>query len=326
MGKKKLFNEQQEQYILEHYKTMSNRDIAEVLNCKPTQINSWLIHRGIKRGKEHTFHKSIFSDNDVDFITKNYAIMTATEIGKVLGFSKNQIDGKIAKLNLDKKKRKANHKYFSSINTPLKAYYLGFIFADGWVICNYDNNNYEVGMELQSCDKYILEKLNEELGGEFIISHKDPKVIRMKKLNQLIHSNDSDVIRIYSKQIVEDLINIGIVPNKTQKDVFPNIDSQYFYDFLRGYIDGDGCYYVNNGRTYMHITSANPSILKYIQNVLFQDNIHTKIYQESERKYRLMCVNTIDMNYLVNHLYYEDDLFCLKRKFEKIKHFIGYAA
>lgn len=325
MGKKKLFTEEQELYILENYKKMSNKDLSVKLNCKPTQINSWLLHRGIKRGKEYNFYNSIFSKEDVEFIINNYSLMTSTEIAARLGFTKSQIEGKISKLNLNKKHRILYNNYFSVINSPLKAYFLGFIYADGYVVCNYNKKNYEFGMELQSQDKYILERLNSELGGNFIIYHKSPKTIVMKN-NQLIHSNHSDVIRVYSKKIVEDLINIGIVPNKSRSDTFPRIDDKYFFDFLRGYIDGDGCYYNDSGHTYMHITCSSKNILIYIKEKLSLYNIQARIYKESDNKFRLMCVNTTEMTKLINRLYYKDDLFYLKRKYNKIKHFIGFAA
>lgn len=71
MGKPKLFTQEQEQYILDMYKYKSNADIAKILNCKPTQINSWLNHRCIKRGEEFRFNKNkIFSEKDIEFIKK----------------------------------------------------------------------------------------------------------------------------------------------------------------------------------------------------------------------------------------------------------------
>ena len=110
------------------------------------------------------------------------------------------------------------------------------------------------------------------------------------------------------------------------KDVHPIINDEFFFDFLRGYIDGDGCYYRDNNQTYMHITCASIVPLKYIQGKLNNFGIKTQIYTEAYRKYRLMCTSFNEMNKLINHLYYEDGLFCLKRKYEKIKHFLGFAA
>ena len=325
MGKQRIFTSEQENFILNNYKTMSNKDMAKKLDCKREQINSFLLHRGIKRGKKYTFYQNqIFSNEDIDFIIRNYNNMTATQIGNVLGFSKGQIDGKISKLNLKKKKREKNECYFSKIDSPIKAYFLGFIFADGYIIYNPQNMNYELGMRLQSQDKYVLEKLNEEIGGQFCIYHNEPKTtVLQNENNKIIHSNDSDTLRVYSKKIVEDLISHGVVPNKTQNDIYPIVDDEYFFDFLRGYIDGDGCYYINNGYTYMHITCSSQYVLKYLQQKLLTYNIETKLYCEKAKKYRLMCISKNEMSKLVNRLYYKDDLFFLKRKYNLIEHFIG---
>lgn len=328
MGKKRIFNNDQEKFILDNYETMSNKEIADALGkeFKREQVNSWLLHRNIKRnGLGCKYANSIFSDQDVEFIKNNYEFMTSAEIGEILGFTTNQIQGKVNKLNLKSKRRNINDTYFERINTQLKAYYLGFIYADGYIIYDEDRHSYEFGMELQSEDKYILEKLNNELGGENIIYHSDPKDVLVCGV-QIAHSGHSDILRVYSKKLVCDLIKNGIETNKTLKDTYPIVDDKFFFDWLRGYIDGDGCYYNDNNQTYMHITCATVAPLMYIQEKLNNFGIKTQIYAENERKYRLMCTSFNEMSKLINHLYYEDGLFYLQRKYEKIKHFLGLAA
>lgn len=327
MGKPKLFNETQEQFILNNYRTMSNEQIAIELGEKFTrlQVNSWLNHRGIKRNGLGCFYKqSIFSQDDIDFIKSNYEFMTSAEIGEALGFTDKQIRGKCSDLGLHSKRRKINDSYFEKIDTPLKAYFLGFIFADGWIVKNEDSGNYEFGMTLASKDKYLLELLNDELGGKNIIYHIDPREVLVCK-KQIAHSGHCDTLRVYSKKIVCDLMKYGIETNKSLKGIIPIVDDSLFFDFLRGYIDGDGCYYVDNNQTYMHITCGNRLPLEHIQNKLLQFDIKTKIYTENDRKYRLMCTSFNEMNKLINSLYYQNDLFCLERKYEKIKHFLGLA-
>lgn len=318
------FNEKETEYVLNNYKEYTNQELADVIGCTKRQIERLLRDNGIKKGKSIPHKKQrIFSIEDDIFIKLNYHRMTSIEIGNILGYSKHQIDGRVQKLGLQKN-RAINDSYFSIIDSSLKAYYLGFIFADGWVIYNEEKRNYELGMQLQSQDRYILEKLNFELGNQNIIYHKSSE--KMILNNHLITMGDSDVLRIYSKRLTSDLINLGIVPNKSQKNIYPKIDGIYFWDFLRGYIDGDGCYYKNNNQIYMHITSASVEVLQYIQDKLASYNIETRLYCENSKKYRLMCINTKEMCKLVNRLYYKDDLFYLTRKYERIKHFLGSAA
>ena len=268
--------------------------------------------------------KSIFNKEQQDYIVKNYLILSYKEIGSNLGFTERQIRGWLNNHGYNKN-RKINDKYFDCIDTPLKAYYLGLIYADGWICANSNTRNYEFGIELQSEDKYILEKLNNELGGYNIISHKEPQIrsINGYKAN----SGHSDVLRIYSKPLVLSLISNGIETNKTYKNVFPIVPNNLFFDWLRGYIDGDGCYYTNKAtNTYMHITCCSKEPLLYVQNKLKEYSIKSTIYSETSRKYRLMCTDYNSLHTLVNHLYYQDDLFYLQRKYEKIKHLLGSAA
>lgn len=268
--------------------------------------------------------KSIFNEEQKDYMIKNYLTLSYKEIGNNLGFTERQIRGWLNNHGYNKN-RKINDKYFDCIDTPLKAYFLGLIYADGWICANSNTRNYEFGIELQSEDKYVLEKLNNELGGLNIISHKEPQIryINGYKAN----SGHSDVLRIYSKPLVLSLKSNGIETNKTNKNIYPIVPNNLFFDWLRGYIDGDGCYYINKiVNTYMHITCCSNEPLLYIQDKLKEYNIKSTIYSENSRKYRLMCTDYNSMHTLVNHLYYQDDLFYLQRKYEKIKHLLGSAA
>lgn len=319
------FNNEEKKYILNNYKNYTYKEMASKIGCTYRQVERFCRNNGLKKS-HHIPHRSqrIFSEADDAYIIKNYNNMSNDEIGDHLGFTRQQIQGRAYHLNLHKR-RKINSTYFEKIDTPLKAYFLGFIYADGYVIYNEERSNYEFGMELQSKDKYILEKLNYELGNQNIISHKQPKIIKMNN-GKLIHSNHSDCLRVYSKELVTDLIDNGVVCNKSNNNTFPIVDECYFFDFLRGYIDGDGCYYKDNGHVYMHITCANLIPLKYIQNKLSTYDISTQIYKETEKKYRLMCTSAHEMNKLINKMYYNKSVTCLKRKYNVIKHYLSLSA
>lgn len=268
--------------------------------------------------------KSIFTKQQQEFMVNNHLTMSYREIGEQIGFTERQVRGWLNNHG-HIKYRKINDTYFENIDTPLKAYFLGFIYADGWICANENPRNYEFGMELQSQDKYILDKLNEELGGLNKIYHKDPHVLYIGE--QAVHGGHSDTLRVYSKPLVLSLIKNGIETNKTLKPVYPVVDKSFFFDWLRGYIDGDGCFYSNDGfRVVMHITSARREPLEYIMGVLDSYDIKTSIYRENDRKYRLMCYSQNSVSKLVGYLYHSNDLLFLKRKYEKIKHLLGFAA
>ena len=59
-------------------------------------------------------------------------------------------------------------------------------------------------------------------------------------------------LQIGSKEIYDDIMKLGILPNKESRLKLPSIPRIYFRDFLRGYFDGDGCisygYYARRNR------------------------------------------------------------------------------
>ena len=137
--------------------------------------------------------------------------------------------------------------------------------------------------------------------------------------NKNISITDSSRIRVYSKRLVEDLISNGIVPNKTYSEVFPVVKENLLFDFLRCYIDGDGCIYVgaNDKQLAVHITSANKTGLEYLSSKLFDEyGIKSGVYTEKEHKHRIMFTGYQAL-LLLDKIYYQNDVLCLKRKHEK---------
>lgn len=306
-----------ELFIINNCMNMTQVAMANQLGVSQGTIEYYMRKNNLKK-------KFSFSDEENEYMKNHYLDMSYQEIANHLGYTEKQIRGRINNMGLTKT-RKINDHYFDIIDTSDKAYFLGFIYADGWIVYNENNRNYEFGMQLQSQDKYILEKLNQVLGNLNIIHHNNSneKIID----GRFTRSNDSDTLRVYSKNLILGLKNNGIEQNKTRISIFPIVSDSLFPDFLRGYIDGDGCYWKSKSGVYMHITSCNDAVLKYVQNKLSSYNIRTRIYKEKENKYRLMCSNLEGMKKLINLLYYSNDLICLSRKYEMVKSYlIGSAA
>lgn len=261
---------------------------------------------------------SIFTKDQIQFMVDNYKTMSYKDIGEKLGFTERQIRGKLNGMGC-KKNRTFNDRYFEKIDSSLKAYFLGFIYADGWVVHNKERRNYEFGIELQASDDYILKKLNEELGGVHTIKYLPPQVNEI--YGKKIFGNGSVTLRVYSKKLVEDLMNRGIAVRKTYKGAYPKIPDKYFWDFMRGYMDGNGCYHIDKRNIAAHITAANTIPLDWVQGELRKRNIKSTIYQENELKYRLFVFRREDFITFVNKVY-QNSSFHLIRKYKKIKPFL----
>lgn len=301
-----------EQFIRDNYMTMTQKELAKALgdNVTASNIQHWLRKNNLWK------EKYMFSDEIIKFMIDNYKTMKYSEIAKHVGLTERQVRGKLNNMGYTKI-REFDKSYFHDIDSELKAYFLGFIFADGWVVHNIQRANYEFGMELQSNDKYILKSLNDELGGVHTISHSYPTTRVIDGV--LANIGHHDTLRVYSKELVEDLINCGIVPNKTYNYEIPKFPMEYFFDFLRGYIDGDGCYSCSKGHIYMSLTCASEEVLRWIQSILSIYSISTNIYKEKEFKYKLSCTDSNSMIDLVNLMYHNNHTLCLTRKYNKIK-------
>lgn len=133
------------------------------------------------------------------------------------------------KLRLNKepinKKYKIDQDFFKQIDNEVKAYWLGYIMADGTIIVN---NSYKLG--LVSIDKELLEKFKQDTKSTHPIYEYLNKVN-----NKTIYS-----MAINDKIFVNHLINQGVMPRKTYYLIFPNIIDNLLNHFIRGYWDGDG--------------------------------------------------------------------------------------
>ena len=121
-----------------------------------------------------------------------------------------------------------NHHYFDTIDTPNKAYIVGFIFADGNIYLK--DGKYRLTIGLSQKDKCVLDFINLELGGNLPIIKK-----------QVSSKYHSCWFTIDSKHMITALVNVGIKPRKTYLTTIPTIPKRFRKYFLLGVFDGDGC-------------------------------------------------------------------------------------
>ena len=126
--------------------------------------------------------------------------------------------------------------FFKQINTPESAYILGFLYADG----NVHSKLNQIKLKLQESDKYILNDIKSKL------KYSGPLHFYKKKKDT--HQNQYSLV-ISNPKIHRDLCKWGVVPNKTFHLKFPQfLDNFLLSHFVRGYFDGDGCFYIDYKR------------------------------------------------------------------------------
>lgn len=204
-----------------------------------------------------------------------------------------------------------NQNYFENIDTPQKAYLLGFIATDGCIHKPKQEKQDILRICIQENDKEILDLFKKELDTN--------KPIKLEERTATKHYVS---LEISSQKIVDDIRALGIDYAKTYKCVIPNISKELFPHFIRGYFDGDGSIVIKD-----KLYSC--SIVGYYRNlVLLKDfldskNIFCGLNEAKSRKYnsgkfgQLACTDKIT-NYCFLKLIYSDcGQFRLTRKYER---------
>ena len=205
---------------------------------------------------EHSNYKDVFqgifgkkflvkylpNDEIKDICNKYIEGMSTVKIGEIYGVKFPAILRILESNNIERRSRtqcyrkySVNQNYFDDIDTPNKAYILGFLYADG----NVSKNGSTINLTLQECDKEILEKIKDELDytGDLRYSDNSKRV----GSNGYISKNTYSLL-VNCKHMHEQLIDKGVVPRKSLILEFPNwLSSDLLPHFLRGYMDGDGC-------------------------------------------------------------------------------------
>jgi intein-encoded DNA endonuclease-like protein len=163
--------------------------------------------------------------------------------------------------------RRGRHKidldFFKIIDTEEKAYFLGIMYSDGSVFSNQ--------FYLKLKDEDVVVKFRNALKCSYPIKH-----------NEFPYYNYT--LQISSKEMCNDLIKLGCVPNKTKIIKFPNIEPYLYKHFIRGFMDGDGCIRVGKtkGKCVIDFTSASYTFLIQLQEILCNIATHIRICKESK--------------------------------------------
>lgn len=231
------------------------------------------------------YKKYIFTDEQKNLVIKLYKELgSSVDVGKMFNVS-HKIIAKILKEKdikrtaAKKRKYKINEYYFDKIDTPNKAYILGFLWADG---CNFPKKG-TISMSLEEQDKDILECIRNEINSErpleFIdYSHKHDFGYVYKNQYRLL---------LYSVHMCKTLEDIGMVPNKSLVATFPKISSNLIKHFVRGLFDGDGSVYqykYKNRDSYKYTLTITSTLIlceELVDIVKTELNVNSYIYDAS---------------------------------------------
>ena len=208
------------------------------------------------------------------------------------------------------RKYNLNESYFEEINTPEKAYILGFFMTDGY------NSNSRIRFAIQKKDYEVLDFIRNEICPE----------LEIREYNGYIY------LDMCSKKICSDISKLGGIKSKSLTLKFPDIREDLLSHFIRGCFDGDGSVMY---RTYKYGRKKKGIMVNYVCASLdFIDKFKNIIKEKCELIDRKTHIhNKTGCFYLqysgsnviekIFNFIYKDDCFSLSRKKNKFIEYYG---
>lgn len=214
--------------------------------------------------------------------------------------------------SINSRKYYADFNYFEKIDTEHKAYWLGFIYADGYISSKQGASD-SVGISLALKDVDHLIKFKNDINATYPINN---------YVSSGYGENDYCRILIASNKLAKDLISHGVLKQKTNILSPPTtVPDHLIRHFIRGYFDGDGClsYYSTRDRYSIKILGTK-EFLDFIKDFIY-NNINYNINKYYKRKpEHTVCSLEISseikaLEFL--NIIYADSTICLERKYNR---------
>ncbi len=238
-----------------------------------------------------------------EFVSKN---RSAPDIGKECGVTAVTVRWWARHFEFRRRRwgsKNLNDRYFSKIDNEQKAYWLGFIAADGSV--QNKTGMRKLAIELSMKDRGHIECFRDHIQSD----HKIYEVYRKKSYEGWDFETHSVRLDLPSAILVEDLGKQGIMPRKTFKLQPPSVRKNLIRHWIRGYFDGDGCIY-SRGKNRCFNVIGRKVVVSYIRDHI---PMNGPIYaQKNIWRFDVYCSGG-NIKKLYRYLYDEMTI-CLDRK------------
>ena len=204
--------------------------------------------------------------------------------------------------------------FFKVIDNELKAYLLGYIFADG---CVYKNS-----LQIASIDLELLELVKASICPE--------QTIYTCKAKRNKYGTDFQSqkykIHIHNLHLINSLKSFGVVENKTYKNMlFPELREDLVLHFIRGFFDGDGSINTHHLKTHKYenvnlkFSNTSLNVLQKIESVFPFCKFSYEIKPSSTEGINIYYMTTKSTKNikLIAELMYNNANYFLNRKYNK---------
>lgn len=256
------------EFLKSNYEDMEHKQIGEILGRTAQAVTAKCFDLNL-------YKKELpWEEWELEFLKKNYMEMCKAELAEILNRSPSAIGLKASRMGFKKYPYFCDYHYFDVVDTEEKAYWLGFLTADGWINRCDETNSGVVGVELQYGDIEHLKKLNKSLDGNYRITDRwrECTLSKSDKLNHMC------ILRIFSITMYNALVKHGFTNNKSFDASMPKISKELQRHFIRGYFDGNGCISVSHNYLSVKFCTASVFIKDDIIQILSQNDIAIRDY------------------------------------------------
>lgn len=204
-----------------------------------------------------------------------------------------------------------NAEYFDEVDNFKKAYWLGFIMADGYTYKTPNREKYELAIKIKSTDIDHLKEFAKDI--EF---PEEKIVIGSGKRNGNI--NYYCQLRTYNTHLVTTIMKKHkIVQNKTYVQCLPDsIPKKYISDFIRGYWDGNGSLRKDSWSACTMSYQLIESFAKYFDKNNIEYTTRKELCKSGNYLHLIRIRNKSHEDFV--RLIYPPEKYALKRKYDLI--------
>ena len=308
---KKLTNEQISDIIALYQNGMPPKEIGEKFSIFNNSVTRILRKKGIERNQLERV-----DENEAQYIIEQYVDGKSSPIiADELGICDSTVCRVLKRHNIairpaeeNKRTYKIDIQYFKTIDTEDKAYFLGFMYADG----NLSKSCYAMRIELHPQDRDVLEKFSNAIYG-FTKIDEDHRIDKFGQEMTYIFT------AVYCKRMWNDLVAQGCMPDKAFDIRMPTfLSPKLLRHFIRGYFDGDGCISIANPNRPVIDFSSNAIFIRELMPILEKQGIRCgKLCLNKENalsgNVQLTCPDNVIRCY---HYLYDGATVFMRRKYD----------
>lgn len=295
---KKLEVQVQNKIIAKYQQGISMKAIGQLFDVSITTVFNVLKRYGIQTRT----HGGIYKLDDTQVCQKYKKGMSCQQIADQYKVTFHTISSILQAHSIVRDNRYKNTQlredYFSVIDSPDKAYYLGFLITDGNVL----QKTNAVRLSLHTQDTYILQRFRQVT--------KNGNPLYKRKGRQQIAFN------VKSVKWKKDLAKYGVIPRKTFQAYLPILDEEMMPHLIRGMIDGDGWVsYKSHNIGYCGNKAAVQGVRDYLVSKLGVYNVAV-YYMKKSHIWGVQWSSKQDVKVIGQFLYKDKGIYYLTRKFQ----------